>query len=159
PEAVLGPLIQWALFSVQIAAKDILAAHAELAGYQHASLSSDVLTSPSTRLEMWIADRRATGRGLPASAPRYDVFHKGPDSALHRVNCVLVGRMAGVGNMTNRCLRPILERAAETMDLEPGGMDTPISCHPTTGRPWRDRFSPHTLRHETSMLVAACYIV
>ena len=67
--------------------------------------------------------------------------------------------MAGVGNITDSYLGPILERAAETMGLEPGGMDTPISCHPTTGQPWRDRFSPNTLRHETSMLVAACYIV
>ena len=90
PEAVLGPLIQWALFYVQIAAKDILAAHAELAGYQRASSSSDVLTSRSARLEAWIAARRATGRGLPASAPRYHAHHKGPDSALHGVNWALV---------------------------------------------------------------------
>jgi len=67
--------------------------------------------------------------------------------------------MAGVGSITDHCLRPILEKAAETMGLEPGGMDTPISCHPTTQRPWRDRFSPNTVLHETSMLVAACYIV
>ncbi len=41
PEAVLSPLIQWALFYVQIAAKDILAARAELAGY-HGRVSSGI---------------------------------------------------------------------------------------------------------------------
>lgn len=159
PEAVLGPLIQWALFYVQIAAKDILAARAELAGYQRASSSSDTTISRSARLETWIAARHAAGRGLPECTPRYHVHHKGPDSAVHSVNCALVGRMAGVDNISDRILRPILERAAETMGLEPGGMDTPISCHPTTQRPWRDRFSPNEVLHETSMLVAACYIV
>ncbi len=158
PEAVLGPLIQWALFYVQIAAQDILAARAELAGYQHAS-PTGITTSQLERLETWIAARRASSRGLPASEARYHNHHKGPASALHGVNCALIAHMAGVSAITDHSLGPLVERAAAEMGLEPGGMETPISCHPATQRPWRDRFSPNAVHHETYILIAACYIV
>ncbi len=78
---------------------------------------------------------------------------------MNGVNCALIGRMAGVSQINDRFLRPMVEQAAEAMGLEPGGMDTPISCHPATQRPWRDRFSPLSLHHEEYMLIAACYIV
>lgn len=158
PEAVLSPLIQWALFYVQIAAKDILAARAELAGY-HQILPRSITTSRRDRLEAWVAARRAVGRGLPANDARYQHHYKEPASALNGVNCALIGRMAGVSQINDRFLRPMVEQAAEAMSLEPGGMDTPISCHPATQRPWRDRFSPPSLHHEEYMLIAACYIV
>jgi integrase len=158
PEAVLGPFIQWALFYVQIAAKDILAARAELARYQHA-LPRDTTTSRRDRLEAWIAARRAVGRGLPANDARYQYHYKEPGSALNGVNCALIGWMAGVSQINDRFLRPMVEQAADAMGLEPGGMDTPISCHPATQQPWRDRFSPISLHHEEYMLIAACYIV
>ncbi len=152
----MSPLIRWALFYVQIAAKDILAARAELVGYQHAPLT-DVTTTRSARLEAWLAARRARGRGLPACDARYRNYHKGPTSPLHRVNCALIERMAGVCKITDRSLRSMVEQAAEEMGLEPGGMETPISCHPAMQQPWRDRFSPLSLHHEEYMLIAACY--
>jgi len=158
PEAVLSPLIQWALFYVQIAAKDILAARAELAGYQH-PLPRGITTNRRERLETWIAARHAAGRGLPGNSARYQHHYKEPASALNGVNCALIGRMAGVSQINDRFLRPIVEQAAESMGLEPGGMETPISCHPATQQPWRDRFSPNAVHHETYMLIAACYIV
>ncbi len=158
PEAVLGPLIQWALFYVQVGASDILAAHAELAGYRQV-VPKDTATSRSARLEAWIAARRAAGRGLPANDARYQHHYKEPASALNGVNCALIGRMAGVSEINDRFLRPLVEQAAAEMGLESGGMDTLISCHTATQQPWRDRFSPLSLHHEEYMLVAACYII
>ncbi|HEU5373800.1 MAG TPA: hypothetical protein VFV38_00015 [Ktedonobacteraceae bacterium] len=158
PERVLKPLIQWALFYVQIAAKDILAAHAELAGYQRPVLPGAKGTRIA-RLERWFATRRAQGRGLPESDARYRNRHKGEPSPSHQVNCALIERMAGVSKITDRSVRSMVEQAAEELGLEPGGMDTSISCHPATQEPWRDRFSPLSLHHEEYMLIAACYIV
>ncbi len=158
PEVVLGPLIQWALFYVQMAAKDILAARAELAGY-HQALPRATTPSRRARLEAWITARRAAGRGLPANEVRFQHHYKEPASALNGVNCRLIGQMAGVSQINDRFLRPLVEQAAAEMGLEPGGMDTLISCHPTTQQPWRERFSPLSLHHEEYMLVAACYIV
>jgi integrase len=158
PEVVLGPLIQWALFYVQMAAKDILAARAELAGY-HQALPRATTPSRRARLEAWITARRAAGRGLPANEARFQHHYKEPASALNGVNCRLIGQMAGVSQINDRFLRPLVEQAAAEMGLEPGGMDTLISWHPTTQQPWRERFSPLSLHHEEYMLVAACYIV
>lgn len=158
PEVVLGPLVQWALFYVQIAAKDILAARTELARY-HQAFSRETTPSRRERLEAWIAARRAAGRGLPANDARFEHHYKEPTSALNGVNCRLIGQMAGVSQVNDRFLRPLVERAAAELGLEPGGMDTPLSCHPVTQRPWRERFSPFSLHHEEYMLVAACYIV
>ncbi len=82
PEEVLRPLIQWALFYVQRAAKDILAARADLAGYQRAPLPGAKGTRIA-QLEKWLATRRAQGRGLPESDARYRNHHKGGPSPLH----------------------------------------------------------------------------
>ncbi len=49
--------------------------------------------------------------------------------------------------------------AAATIGTETGGMDTPISVDPDTGKPWRPRFDAKTLLIEERMLQAACYIV
>jgi hypothetical protein len=158
PEEVLKPLIQWALFYIQRASKDILAARAELTGYQLTPLPGGAGTRIA-RLERWLATRRAQGRGLPESDARYRNHHKGRPSPVHRINCALIERMAGVSKITDRSVRSMVEQAAEELGLESGGMDTPISCHPTTQEPWRDRFSPLSLHHEEYILIAACYIV
>lgn len=48
---------------------------------------------------------------------------------------------------------------AALIGTETGGMDTPISIDPDSGKPWRSRFDPKTLLIEERMLQAACYIV
>jgi integrase len=158
PEAVLGPLTQWALFYVQIAAKDILAARTELAGY-HQTLTRDATTSRRERLEAWIAARRAAGRGLPANDARFQHHYREPASVLNSINYRLIGQMVRASQINDRFLRPIVEQALAELGLEPGGMDTSISCHPATPQPWRDRFSPLSLHHEEYMLIVACYMV
>jgi hypothetical protein len=49
--------------------------------------------------------------------------------------------------------------AIAALGVETGGMDTPISTDPDTGRTWRPRFDPKTLLIEERMLQSACYIV
>src|SRR3546814_12472241 len=53
----------------------------------------------------------------------------------------------------------LIEAAAADLGVEVGGMDTPISIDPDSGRPWRARFDAKTLAQEERMLQAAAYIV
>jgi hypothetical protein len=70
--------------------------------------------------------------------------------------------MAGLrhGTYINRpaCQRLLADAVTEP-GFEPGGMDTPVSVDPLTGRPWRERFSPTQVVIEKRLLQAACYIV
>ncbi|WP_457660603.1 hypothetical protein [Sinorhizobium medicae] len=45
------------------------------------------------------------------------------------------------------------------LGVETGGMETPISILPETGRPWRPRFDAKTLAQEERMLQSAAYIL
>jgi hypothetical protein len=53
----------------------------------------------------------------------------------------------------------LVAAAVDEIGVEVGGMDTPISLDPNTGRPWRPRFDARALAMEERLLQAACYIV
>jgi hypothetical protein len=53
----------------------------------------------------------------------------------------------------------VIREAVASLGTEVGGMDTPISIDPESGRPWRARFDVKTLTIEERMLQAAAYIV
>src|SRR3546814_17937383 len=53
----------------------------------------------------------------------------------------------------------VIREAVASLGTEVGGMDTPISIAPESGRPWRARFDVKTLAIEERMLQAAAYIV
>lgn len=53
----------------------------------------------------------------------------------------------------------MIRRAAADIGTEPGGMDTPASPDPATGRPWHDRFCPKSITIERTRLMVACYVV
>src|SRR3546814_19788158 len=53
----------------------------------------------------------------------------------------------------------LIDAVAAELGVEVGGMDTPISIDPESGRPWRERFDAKTLAHEERMLQAAAYLV
>lgn len=53
----------------------------------------------------------------------------------------------------------MLHDAASELGLEVGGMDTPITHDPDTGRPWRERFDAFSLAREERHLQTAAYIV
>ncbi len=154
PEAVLGALLRWALFYVEVAAADILAASNELA-----QLEARLRTppDPSAQLSAWIETRRAAGRGIPALAV------KGAGASERRLsaNTNLVRRMAGLPgrSLDSDCCQRMLRDAVNELGLELGGLDTAVSPDPSTGRPWRSPFTPKDLRVERRMVQAACYIV
>lgn len=53
----------------------------------------------------------------------------------------------------------MIRQAVAEIGTEPGGMNTPVSPDPSTGKPWRDRFCPRSLMIERTRLVLACYSV
>lgn len=53
----------------------------------------------------------------------------------------------------------LVAAAINATGVEIGGMDTPNSIDPDTGRSWRPRFDARTLLYEEHMLQAACYVV
>src|SRR3546814_9801845 len=53
----------------------------------------------------------------------------------------------------------VIREAVASLGTEVGGMDTPISIDPESGRPWRVRFDVKTLATEERMLQAAAYVV
>lgn len=60
--------------------------------------------------------------------------------------------------LTNGAPRQI-KAAVRELGVEAGGMDTPISILPETGKPWRDRFDVNALAQEERMLQSAAYIL
>lgn len=107
------------------------------------------------RLGNYVARREEEGRGIPC----WSEWHDGRDG---RINHYLVAAQVGAA-VPQRHHHPeafvLLERAAAELGLEPGGMDTPVSPDPATGRPWRERFGPNVVAAEADQLRTACYVV
>ncbi|MHB8295910.1 MAG: integrase [Acidimicrobiales bacterium] len=148
PPEVMAGLLRWALFYVEAASGDLLAAGEELS-----RLPSRVGEGGLEAMRAFVAARRAARRGIPALSDRRKASKSmtGPV-----VNTKLAHLLAGCSRTpgTERELRA----AADELGLEDGGMDTPISSL-DNGRPWRERFSPDALTVERRMLLAACYVV
>ncbi|MFE2998037.1 hypothetical protein ACFXG4_23870 [Nocardia sp. NPDC059246] len=154
PPQVLAPYLRGALFYVQTASRDILAAVEERKRLDNSFIPSQ-RGEISQRLELFLRQRRNEGRGLPA-APANVVTRFG-----EQINLALIARMIGVRKEALKCAshrRRILTAAAE-LGLEPGGMDSPISLDPDTAAPWRDRFDLPDLHIECRHLLAAAYVV
>ena len=150
PEPVLAALVRWALFYVEIASADILAATAEIADMERRRLLEG---DPLQKLERWLSARRASGRGLPAL--------EDGDGGL-QLNRALLARMAGFRHfksLNSGASRQMVETAVAELGLELGGLDAGISLDPATGRPWREPFTPGELVRERRMLQAACYVL
>ena len=92
PEAVLGAVLRWALFYVEVAASDILAASEELAALE---ARLQVPCRSADQLSAWIATRRAAGRGIPACRTK----HGSSEQAL-ALNRGLIRRMVGLAHDT-----------------------------------------------------------
>jgi hypothetical protein len=156
PEAVLGGLLRWALFYVEVAAADVLAGSAEIAAFENQPKTAG---DPRAALAGWIATRRAAGRGLPA-IPASHGWARPLDRDGLSLNRGLVWRMAGLrrDRYEVASCRRLLDAAVAELGLELGGLDTAVSIDPATKRPWRSPFTPHDLVVERRMVQAACYI-
>ncbi|WP_369223194.1 hypothetical protein AB5J52_19315 [Streptomyces sp. R39] len=161
PEKVIAPLLRAAVFYVEKASGDILAAQREIATLEAARKGQNLGHGQARdRVLAFIAERRAAGRGIPA-LPR-ETAHTVPDAVTvdgvpQSPNHRLVSLLTGCGNAAH--LRPLMAEAGEDIGYEEGGLDTLMSEWPATGRPWRPRLSPFTLANELSFLRTACWIV
>ena len=163
PEPVMAPLLQAAVFYVQTASTDLTAARAEVAALQEACRAATGLGKGQarTRLETFIAARRAAGRGIPA-LPRQSAHHhrSAPvaGGVVQAPNWALTGLLANVpGGIWYH--HDLITAAGAALGYEHGGLDTVITDWPGTGRPWRPRLDPWSLKAELSQLRTACWIV
>ncbi|MFD5784383.1 hypothetical protein [Streptomyces sp. NPDC126933] len=161
PEEVLAPLLRAAVFYVETASGDILAARREIIALQAARKGRSLGHGQArARVLAFIAERRTAGRGIPA-VPR-ETAHTVPhavavNGVLQAPNHTLISLLAGCG--TAEHLRALMVEAGEAIGYEEGGLDTRLSEWPGSDKPWRSRLSPFSLANELSFLRTACWIV
>lgn len=180
PEEIIAPLLKWSLKYVTVFASDIFAARVELTRLerrQSALIAEDLrLTLDErrsrrrARLWAYLEERRLQGRGVPI----WTTAHNGVwrtdavnGELTPPINWLLLHQLAGVDACADpkahlslmSGARDLVAAAIKATGVEIGGMHTPISIDPDTGRSWRPRFDSKTLLHEERMLQAACYVV
>lgn len=148
PPEVMAGVLRWALFYVETASVDILAASEELSELERRTRRGGLLA-----MEAFVASRRRRGRGMPALVEHRKVTRSltGPV-----VNAKLAHLLAGTSRTP--ATEAALVSAVKELGLEDGGLDTAIAAL-ADGRPWRPRLSPDALAVERRMLLAACYVV
>ncbi len=161
PEPAMARMLEAALFYVQTASTDLLAARDELARLRAARAVAGKLPGGQARarVEAFIAARREQGRGipaLPAKMARFRPDAPAADGVVQAPNAQLVELLSGTGGI--RHLRDLLDAAADELGYEEGGMDTAMSPWPRTGRTWRPRLDPASLPAELSHLRTASWI-
>ena len=163
PEEIIAPLVKGAVFYVTTAGLDILAAQSELAELTAAHRTprpSRGNGSARARIEAFVAELRATGRGIPA-LPRREAPRRPSipviDGIPQAPNASLVARMTGVAVSAE--VRRYLTEAAAELGYQVGGLRTPLSIWPGSGRPWRPGLGPMELATELIQLRTACWIV
>ena len=152
PEDVIAPLLKAAVFYVRTAAGDLLAAQAELAGLHAANAGMPRLTTGKARarLEAFVESRSREGRGMPS--------RQSPGPAGRQPNKSLICLLAGIPSNVGYH-RKYLDDAARRIGFEDGGLSTPRSQGPGTGRPWRPGLDASSLDQELHQLRTACWIV
>ncbi len=161
PEPVMARLLEAALFYVQVAGADLLAARDELSELRAARAAASRLApgEARARIEALIGRRRREGRGIPALPGMMARFRPGAPTAggvVQAPNAALVELLCGTGGAHH--LRGLLEAAGAELGYEEGGLDTAMSAWPRTGRPWRPRLDPASLLAELSYLRTASWI-
>lgn len=162
PLAVLSPLLRWALFYVEEASADILAALEERE--RNARLEADrprrLRGETPALLAAYLRRRADEGRGLPLAA-RPSCQHPPQRHGAGCLNRRLISVQAGFSNQRLRGAEAValLDEAVGTLGVEVGGYDTPVSSFGPDGSPWRPRFNADTVLQERHMLQTACYVV
>ena len=180
PEVVIAALLAWSLRYVTMFADDILAARHELDRLEarRDRLAADDAGLPDAdrrqrrraRLNAYFDRRRREGRGVPIWGTAHNGklrIDPGTGAVTPPINAHLLHLHAGIDvqaepgahfMLTGGEAR-LIDAVAAELGVEVGGMDTPITIDPESGRPWRERFDAKTLAHEERMLQAAAYIV
>ncbi|MDN5757063.1 MAG: hypothetical protein L0H59_00810 [Tomitella sp.] len=161
PEEILAPLLRAAMFYVETASNDILAAQREIASLDAARKGANLGQGQAReRVMRFIAERRRSGRSIPAVP--YGTAHAVPDANIvggvpQAPNHTLIALLAGCGKASHLC--GLMREAGDELGYEEGGLDTTMSPWPDSGMAWRSRLSPFTVKNETSFLRTACWIV
>lgn len=161
PEHITAPLLNAALFYVEVASIDLLAARTEIAALETARAGRRLGPGGAREaLETFVELRRSAGRGLPAIPGAATRHHRGAsllNGVPQALNESLIGLLAGVHG--TRYHRELLGSAGTELGYEQGGLDTAMSLWPSTEMPWRSRLDPFSLSAEFSHLRTACWIV
>lgn len=171
PDPVISALVQWSLRYVEVFSTDILAARDELDTLETtyaARRQNSCRGSVIERLAHWIDERRQMERGIPVWNEPERMGGLCGSIALsqrrngHVLNIRLISLQSGVyptNLISNKTAYRLLLDAMTELGVEQGGMDTPITIDPDTGRPWRARFDSFALAHEERQLQTAAYIL
>lgn len=170
PEDVIAALLAWSLRYVTTFAHDILAARRELerlearrdriVAAERGLPCTERLLRQHARLKRHLARRARQVRGMPIWTTKY--ANPGAQKLTPTINYHLLELHACVDAAAfrdNKRARDLINAAAADLGVEPGGMDTPISLDPDSGRPWRARFDLKALKREEQMLQVAAYTV
>ncbi|MFE2416323.1 hypothetical protein [Streptomyces hokutonensis] len=162
PEEIMGPFLAGAVFYLEKAGPDILAAAREIK-----RLEAQIAAGPKegrggseAKIQDFIARRRAAGRGIPALPIQLNKGRPGApvvDGIVQWPNMQLIGLLAGVRS-TNRYTEMVVE-VGRSIGFEVGGVPTSRAPWPASGRPWRPEMSRHTLGLEMGFLRTACWII
>ena len=163
PEAVFDPLLAGALFLVEEASSDIIAAALEMRakppGRRQAMVDID------RELPAILERYRAQRRPLPAASPCGRANGPASDDTLSGVNLNWLGRQAGIQIVHSKLTgnqRAMIEQALADLGTESGGMDariTEMDYLDGSRGPWRESFTPFSVRAVVGLLITACYIV
>ena len=179
PEQVISPLLKWSLKYITVFSVDVLAARAELEALQQRQTELVVedrrISEPARRnrrrerLIAYLDQLRANGRGVPIWTTAHNgVVRTDPITGIKTppINAHLIQMHVGVDPdkavdhvLLRKATKQLVLGTINVIGTETGGLDTPISIDPDTGKPWRPRFDAKTLLFEERMLQAACYIV
>ncbi|MFD6045205.1 hypothetical protein ACFWG7_28380 [Streptomyces koyangensis] len=160
PEEIMRPLLSAALFYVQVASRDLLAARALLERLREEQPKNDIeLVQTRGRLDAFIAERRALGRGMPALPIEYRGRSSAAvvDGVVQAPNMRMTAMLIGAHRV--RRLRREIEAAGKELGWEEGGLAIPMSRWPDSGLPWRSELSAASLASELVHLRTACWIV
>ncbi|MGE3993316.1 hypothetical protein [Pseudorhodoplanes sp.] len=168
PEQVIGALLRWSLRYVELFSADILEARAELDRLE--ADRARPREAVATRMASFIEGRRKAGRGIPvwnapasiggicASLARAD-RHELNGHVLNLKLISLQSRIHVTNIIQNKEAYGLLLNAVKELGVEQGGMDTPISIDPESGKPWRSRFDAFAVAHEERQLQTAAYVL
>ncbi|MGI8398345.1 integrase (plasmid) [Agrobacterium deltaense] len=180
PEAIISPLLAWSIRYVTQFATDIFAAREEMERLEaHCAMLIEEdrglerkhrRERQRKRLGDYFDRLRTEGRGVPIWGTAHNgTFLRHPETGevSPPVNSHLLHLHIGLDaqaepkmhiQLTGGAPRQIRAALLE-LGVETGGMETPISILPETGKPWRPRFDAKTLAQEERMLQSAAYIL
>ncbi|HLP68644.1 MAG TPA: hypothetical protein VK181_14105 [Rhizobium sp.] len=171
PEPVIAELLRWSLRYVDLFSIDIFAAREELDRLEAAYLLRPRGAGPGSvvaRMASYADARRRAGRGVPvwndpgSLGGLCGALAHGKRLKGEVLNIRLISLQSGVhptNIIQNKTAYALLLEAVQELGVEHGGMDTPITIDPESGRPWRSRFDDFALAHEERQLQTAAYIL